>query len=209
MTESLQFSLRDHFLVAITAIVIGDVCDCGVDAECFIIEVGIISHEILHSLGIWHEQSRSDRDEYINVNYDNLFPGMEGNFEKRTEVVTSNLEQPYDLGSVMHYSSTAFARDQSTATITTRDGNYQHTIGQRKTLSFKDAKIINLQYCMGVCTRQLPCQNSGYTDPRECSECRCPEGYGGTFCEKVAESTIPDCGGELNATSTYQTLQME
>ncbi|VDK26661.1 unnamed protein product [Anisakis simplex] len=95
------------------------------------------------------------------------------------------------------------------ATITTRDGNYQHTIGQRKTLSFKDAKIINLQYCMGVCTRQLPCQNSGYTDPRECSECRCPEGYGGTFCENMAESTIPDCGGELNATSTYQTLQME
>uniref|UniRef100_A0A1I8ANE0 Peptidase M12A domain-containing protein n=1 Tax=Steinernema glaseri TaxID=37863 RepID=A0A1I8ANE0_9BILA len=32
-----------------------------------------------------------------------------------------------------------------------RDSNYQQTIGQRRGLSFKDAKMINLRYCTQSC----------------------------------------------------------
>jgi hypothetical protein len=37
--------------------------------------VGTILHEMGHTVGLWHEQSRSDRNTYISVNYGNLIKG--------------------------------------------------------------------------------------------------------------------------------------
>lgn len=38
--------------------------------------VGSITHLIIHTLGLWHEQSRPDRDDYIEILWDNIYPGM-------------------------------------------------------------------------------------------------------------------------------------
>ena len=56
---------------------------------------------MLHAMGLYHEQSRSDRDEYVTIHFDNIRAGTERNFEKR---VTQTLSA-YDLASVMHYRS--------------------------------------------------------------------------------------------------------
>uniref|UniRef100_A0A0N5AT55 Metalloendopeptidase n=1 Tax=Syphacia muris TaxID=451379 RepID=A0A0N5AT55_9BILA len=165
--------------------------------------VGIVAHETLHALGLWHEQSRSDRDQYIYINYNNIYAGTQGNFERRSTANTDNMGQPYDLGSVMHYGSKAFTTDYNKYTILTRDSKYQQTMGQRGSISFKDAKMINLRYCQSLCPIQLNCVHGGYTDPNDCSKCRCPEGLGGTF----TVSGTMDCGGDLYASSYYQTLK--
>uniref|UniRef100_A0A3Q3MW77 Metalloendopeptidase n=1 Tax=Labrus bergylta TaxID=56723 RepID=A0A3Q3MW77_9LABR len=67
---------------------------------------GIIQHEINHALGFQHEQSRSDRDNYVRINWENIDPQMAGNFHRES---TNNLNTPYDYSSIMHYGRTAFS----------------------------------------------------------------------------------------------------
>ena len=59
-----------------------------------------MKHEIGHLLGLIHEFRRSDRDEYVNIMYDNIKTENHPKFLKREGVNTLGL--PYDFYSVMH-----------------------------------------------------------------------------------------------------------
>jgi hypothetical protein len=100
---------------------------------------GIITHELFHALGVWHEQSRSDRDSYVTINTDNITSGKEGNFTKKTSNVIDI--GSYDYESLMHYGATAFSNN-GLDTITTIPAGIP--IGQRSGLS--DGDIATMQY---------------------------------------------------------------
>ncbi|VDM62501.1 unnamed protein product [Angiostrongylus costaricensis] len=150
---------------------------------------GIIGHEVGHSLGLWHEHSRPERDNYVYVYVQNVLPGTQGQFQKLSRDESVDLGVPYDYGSVMHYASTTFTNSAGRKTIVPRQPEYEHTMGNRVDASFLDYKILNKAYCSNICPNNLPCQHGGYVNPNACDRCLCPTGLGGTYCEKVQYSS--------------------
>jgi hypothetical protein len=102
--------------------------------------VGSTVHEIGHALGLWHEQSRSDRDQYIRIIVENIKPNARSNFDKHVD--DGKDVGNYDFGSIMHYPAKAFSINQQ-PTIVTLNGE---PIGQRNGLSQGDISTIKAIY---------------------------------------------------------------
>ncbi len=64
-----------------------------------------IMHEIMHSLGYFHEQSRTDRDSYITINWSNIKPSCQPNFYKFNQGSSGMNHGNFDFNSIMLYSS--------------------------------------------------------------------------------------------------------
>ncbi|CAF3732021.1 unnamed protein product [Rotaria sordida] len=104
---------------------------------------GVIIHELLHTFGFEHEQSRPDRDDYVRINWDNIQREMQYNFDKYDNIRVNTLNTPYDYRSLMHYGSTAFAINDSPTIEPIQSGV---TIGQRNNLSAIDIQAVRLFY---------------------------------------------------------------
>ncbi|KAM3861451.1 low choriolytic enzyme-like [Diretmus argenteus] len=108
---------------------------------------GIIQHELMHALGFYHEHTRSDRDHYVRINWENVKDYYVNNFQKRD---TQNLGIPYDYDSVMHYGRRAFGKLGKETIIPIPDPSTP--IGQRKGMSDNDILKINRLYQCCVST---------------------------------------------------------
>jgi len=107
---------------------------------------GSIQHEFLHALGVFHTQSRSDRDNHVTVHEKNVRKDRWFNFKIELGIKTSTYGLPYDYGSVMHYGGRAFSKDGRSLTIETKDPRHQRLLGQRDRLSDLDVKLIKKMY---------------------------------------------------------------
>lgn len=103
--------------------------------------IATIEHEFLHALGFWHEQSRADRDDYVQIMWDRISEGKEHNFNTYDDTTSSSLGVPYDYGSMMHYSKNAF-RNGTEPTIVTKIPAFSDVIGQR--MEFSDSDLLKL-----------------------------------------------------------------
>ncbi|ODM95512.1 Zinc metalloproteinase nas-14 [Orchesella cincta] len=117
---------------------------------------GHVLHELIHALGFFHEHARDDRDNYIEIVYDNLSEDDDilRNFYKNSDSdkQVDYYGVPYNYGSIMHYSEKAGSINGD-ATIIRRaplpqgipkplDGE----MGQRERLTEGDAQMIRNMY---------------------------------------------------------------
>ncbi|XP_034436944.1 uncharacterized protein LOC117759067 [Hippoglossus hippoglossus] len=128
---------------------------------------GIIQHELLHVLGFWHEQSRTDRDLYVQIHKDNVQDNQLQNFDK---LDTYNLNVPYDYSSVMHYGPTDFSKNGlNTISALLSTAN----MGQRIGMSENDILKINKLYS---CTDYLHKKGEWDNEVGETLSRQCPSG---------------------------------
>ncbi|KAK6055353.1 astacin [Cooperia oncophora] len=104
----------------------------------------IIVHELMHSVGFWHEHSRADRDDHIHIRWDNILPGMKSQFDKISAALQDTQGEKYDYRSIMHYDSTAFSRNGKNTIETVVDG-FTDVIGSSVDLSELDIIKVCLQ----------------------------------------------------------------
>ena len=97
-------------------------------------------HEIGHAVGLWHEQSREDRDQFVTIIWQNILPMREHNFNQH--ITDGDDIGPYDFGSIMHYETNAFGVNEQ-QTIVPLGGQ---AIGQRDALSGGDIAAARVLY---------------------------------------------------------------
>jgi len=102
-------------------------------------------HEIGHAVGLWHEQSRKDRDDYITVHFENIRSDKEHNFKTYTERYGDGDEYTgtLDFSSIMMYPYNAFSNNGH-PTITKKDGSIY--FAQRDGLSSDDIIGLSKMY---------------------------------------------------------------
>ncbi|KAF7992606.1 hypothetical protein HCN44_004950 [Aphidius gifuensis] len=101
-------------------------------------------HELMHTLGIFHEQARADRDNFVDIHYENIMPGHLFDFNKQSlENTTYSYE--YDYQSIMHYGSYSFSIDpKRKPTITSKIPGI--IVGQRENMTITDCLKVNKLY---------------------------------------------------------------
>ena len=99
-------------------------------------------HEIGHAVGLWHEQSREDRDLFVRIHLENVQAGREHNFNQH--ISDGDDVGPYDYGSIMHYERTAFTRNGLETVTPINPPTAQ--IGQRVGLSPGDIAAVASMY---------------------------------------------------------------
>ncbi|XP_071520526.1 protein SpAN-like [Panulirus ornatus] len=167
---------------------------------------GIILHELSHVLGLYHEQSRADRNTHIKVLVNNMKKRSRRNFVRES---TRQYGIEYDFTSLMHYGSTAFSKN-GRPTIVTKDPAKQIYLGHRSSLTFRDVHILNQMYnCSETwgasCIMRPKCENGGYLNA-SCS-CACPPGTSGDTCATVTHDyyPVPECGGNVTESGAFIT----
>ena len=102
---------------------------------------GTLLHEMGHAIGLLHEQSRPDRDQYLVFQPQNVAKS----FRSASALARFNRKAvaPYDFGSIMHYGDFDFSTNGQPSNVTMPSGI---EIGQRREYSAADVDTVRRLY---------------------------------------------------------------
>ena len=109
-------------------------------------------HEIGHAIGFFHEHSRPDRDEYVEIitsNIDMIDPTLQKEYRLLNSSEVNSLGVGYDYNSIMHYDryyGTVDSNGQYIEKEIIRPKNPNITIGEARGLSPLDIIQTNRLY---------------------------------------------------------------
>ncbi|KAH7684731.1 Protein NAS-28, partial [Aphelenchoides avenae] len=92
-----------------------------------------ITHESAHAMGLFHEMSRQDRDNYIQIIWEKVPKGYEGQYDIFDKSLPYGTV--YDYGSNMHYGGFG---DYGVVQVLAKEKGFQHTMGNEYGPSFQD-----------------------------------------------------------------------
>jgi hypothetical protein len=101
-------------------------------------------HELGHAVGLWHEQSREDRDVFIEIIWANIDPSAQHNFTQH--VSDGDDLGSYDYGSIMHYPPNAFSINGQNTLVPRQALPAGVVMGQRSGLSAGDIAGVHAMY---------------------------------------------------------------
>ena len=84
-----------------------------------------VLHEFLHAFGVFHTHQRPDRDDFIKVHWDNIYPDKQIWYQKRKNSLIDETISgiPYDELSLMHYwANTTYNIDRMKPSLTSKVG---------------------------------------------------------------------------------------
>jgi hypothetical protein len=128
-------------------------------------------HEISHAIGVVHEQSRIDRDQFVDIVYENIANDKKHNFDKHP---ITNIGH-YDYNSIMQYSRWAFSVNNEMTIVPIHDTTNTCYIGQSNELSHLDIihlnKLIDGPHCSVSYSGMDSCKEYNRMWPNErCSQ---------------------------------------
>uniref|UniRef100_A0A7M5X434 Metalloendopeptidase n=1 Tax=Clytia hemisphaerica TaxID=252671 RepID=A0A7M5X434_9CNID len=183
--------------------------------------ISIIVHELLHSLGFFHEQSRTDRDSYLQIYLSKVDKGWHSNFDKNEVGMEAYHGTPYDLRSIMQYGKSTFRKASASGNVMESKGDPDAPIGNSD-MSDWDITELNRRYqCQHVDEngKKHVAIMSGWSQwvgwtrcmenwRKECSKARyrfcvdsdnCPGGNKWGTDEDVIECSPAECKGDKEA----------
>jgi hypothetical protein len=111
-------------------------------------------HEIGHSVGLWHEQSREDRDSFVTIVWANIDPSMQFNFSQHIQ--DGDDLGAYDYGSIMHYPRDAFSINGQDTIVPKQGLPAGVVMGQRTALSAGDLAGVQIMYPGRTTFKEVP-----------------------------------------------------